>query len=467
MKHFVIILLTLFSAVTASAYDFMAGDIAYNINSDGKSVTVTYTKYGNNYPGTTDLTIPEKVFYINQQYTVTAIGDYAFYECASLTSLNVASSVVTIGDYAAFGCEKLSSLTLGAKLKTIGQYAFSETALASLELPLSVTSVGNYAFAGCSALANFYCGDGVQSIGRSAFMGCTALKSATLGLNVRSIGTGSFSKCTSLGVLNVNMPNPLTVDVSSDSFDGVDKSQCLLFVPLGTSDAYRAAAVWQEFEHINDVTDGYRLSMAFESNPMLRTGLARLDVGLDNIDDVSAVKCDIVLPQGMKVTTGSDGYDVILNEERRGRDHAVTVNCTATNTYTILVSSPSGKNLKGNSGIVFSIGLSTADMPLGYHNIYARNASAAKPSSELLYLNESVLLVNISRAHLLGDANGDGIVDVSDYVVTANKLIGKRVTEFYNDAADVNHNGNIDLGDLVGITQRAIGRITPEVIIQN
>ncbi|MBR1543269.1 MAG: hypothetical protein IJ626_00010 [Muribaculaceae bacterium] len=40
-------LLILTCAVSASAYDFMADEIAYNINSDGKSVTVTYQQSSN------------------------------------------------------------------------------------------------------------------------------------------------------------------------------------------------------------------------------------------------------------------------------------------------------------------------------------------------------------------------------------------------------------------------------------
>ena len=58
-------------------------------------------------------------------------------------------------------------------------------------------------------------------------------------------------------------------------------------------------------------------------------------------------------------------------------------------------------------------------------------------------------------------------MDVADYVVTANKLVGRTVVSFYNDAADVNQNGNVDIGDLVGITQRALGVITPEIIEVN
>lgn len=51
--------------------------------------------------------------------------------------------------------------------------------------------------------------------------------------------------------------------------------------------------------------------------------------------------------------------------------------------------------------------LNVADMPVGYYNIYARNASIAKPSSEMLYLNDTSAIVN-------GDQNGDNQITGSD-----------------------------------------------------
>ena len=462
-----LLFLFLMSCLVANAYDFMVDNIAYNKNSDGNSVTATYTHYGNNYPGVTNLSIPQSVFYANRQYTVTAIGEYAFYECESLKSITIPVTVQTIGDYAAFGCEKMNTLSLGSNVRTIGKYAFSETSLLALDLPLSVTSLGNYAFAACTKLTQLNTGNGLQQIGRSAFYGCSSLFTATLGVKVNTIGTSAFAGCTSLQTLNVNMPDPTKVTVSDNSFDGVDKESCRLCVPRGTLDVYASAPVWQDFQLMSDASDGYSLQLKFNYDSFLRTGFAQLEIGLANEEPVSALQCDIILPQGMILTTTNGEYDITINEVRRGSDHGLTVNKTGTNRYTLLLSSPSGKAFKGNSGTLLTMNLNVGDMAIGYYNINARNASIAKPSSEMLYLNDLTLPIIISRSYLLGDANGDGSVDVADYVVTANKLVGKTVISFYNDAADVNQNGNVDIGDLVGITQRALGKITPEIIEKN
>lgn len=466
MKH-ILVFLTLMSCLIVNAYDFVVDGIAYNKNSNGTSVTVTYTHYGNNYPGITSLSIPQSVFYANRQYTVTAIGDYAFYECEALKSITIPISVQTIGDYAAFGCEQLNSLSIGNNVRTIGKYAFSETALLTVDLPLSVTSLGNYAFAGCTKLTQLNTGNGLLQIGRSAFYNCNSLATATLGVKVNTIRTSALAGCTALQTLNVNMPDPTTVTVSENSFDGVDKESCLLCVPRGTVDAYAAAPVWQDFQQMSDLSDGYSLQLIFNYDSFLRTGYAQLEIGLANEDPVSALQCDIILPQGMILTQTAGEFDITINEERRGSDHGLTVNKIGTNKYTLLLSSPSGKAFKGNTGTLMTMNLYVGDLAVGYYNIYARNASIAKPSSEMLYLNDMTLPIVISRCYLLGDANGDGMVDVADYVVTTNKLVGKTVVSFYNDAADVNQNGNIDIGDLVGITQRALGKITPEIIETN
>ena len=86
------------------AEDFEVDGIYYNITSDtDKTVEVTYrgsyyNSYSNEYSGA--VTIPESVTYNGNTCSGTCIGDYAFYDCSSLTSVEIPNSVISIGSYA-------------------------------------------------------------------------------------------------------------------------------------------------------------------------------------------------------------------------------------------------------------------------------------------------------------------------------------------------------------------------------
>ena len=109
---------------------------------------------------------------------VTNIGDYAFYECSSLSSITIPNCVTSIGDYAFYGCSSLSSITIPDSVTSIGDYAFYEcSSLSSITIPNRVTSIGNRAFYGCIGLENITIPDSVTSIGYSAFYNCVSLKS--------------------------------------------------------------------------------------------------------------------------------------------------------------------------------------------------------------------------------------------------------------------------------------------------
>ena len=55
---------------------------------------------------------------------VTNIGDSAFYECSSLTSVTIPNSVTSIGYYAFYGCSSLTSVTIPDSVTSIGSGAF-------------------------------------------------------------------------------------------------------------------------------------------------------------------------------------------------------------------------------------------------------------------------------------------------------------------------------------------------------
>ena len=151
---------------------------------------------------------------------VKEIGESAFYNCTSLTSIYIQDSVTSIGESAFRGCTSLTSITIpfvGATLNgtenTHFGYIFGGTSYydnyscipESLKKVIITggSSIGGGAFYECTSLTSIYILDGVTNIGRSAFKGCTSLESIEIPNSVTSIEEAAlfeaaFFSCTSL-----------------------------------------------------------------------------------------------------------------------------------------------------------------------------------------------------------------------------------------------------------------------------
>ena len=107
---------------------------------------------------------------------ITSIGDSAFSDCDSLTSVSIPDSVTSIGDGAFYACYSLTSITIPDSVTSIGDWAFSScTSLTSITIPDSVTFIGDSAFDFCESLTSVSIPDSVTFIGDNAFSGCPDL----------------------------------------------------------------------------------------------------------------------------------------------------------------------------------------------------------------------------------------------------------------------------------------------------
>jgi hypothetical protein len=196
----------------------------------------------NGCSGITSITIPD---------SVTSLGEGAFYDCTGLTSISIPNSVVSIGIIAFDYCSNLTSITIPSSVNSIGASTFYNcTGLTSITIPNSVVSIGNNAFYNCTSLNSISIPNSVSSIGYYAFEGCSSLTSITIPNSLSSIANGAFYGCTSLTSIYANATTPVDLSSSLEVFNGVNKTTCFLYVPVGSKAAYKAANQWKDFKNI-------------------------------------------------------------------------------------------------------------------------------------------------------------------------------------------------------------------------
>ena len=146
------------------------------------------------------------------------IGEYTFYNCTSLTNVNIPSSVTEIRNSVFKGCTSLTSVNIPSSVTEIGNSVFEGcTSLTSVNIPSSVTRIGYNAFSYCTSLTSVNIPSGVTSIGHYVFEGCTSLTSINIPSSVTVIGFNAFANCSSL--TSVNIPSSVT-EILRGAFEG-------------------------------------------------------------------------------------------------------------------------------------------------------------------------------------------------------------------------------------------------------
>ena len=219
-----------------------AGGIKYDlrINDFGERYC-SIIGYDDEYGKLGDLTIPDKIEYEGHSYPVTRIEDYAFRECAGLTSVVIPNTVTYVGSDVFYWCKKLKSATFPNTITSLSDGTFSECySLSNFTIPNSVKEIGADAFSGCRSLKNItipssveriednafrYCErltsvvipNTVTYVGEMAFWGCKNLKSAIFPNTITSLNNGTFWNCNSLS--NFTIPNSVK-EIGEDAFSG-------------------------------------------------------------------------------------------------------------------------------------------------------------------------------------------------------------------------------------------------------
>ena len=100
----------------------------------------------------------------------------------------------------------------------------------------------------------------VTEIAEGAFENNKNLTDVIIPSSISGIGDKAFKGCTNLESITVYITTPINLSVAeargttrsdgSSIFEGVNKETCVLYVPDGSVELYKAAPVWKDFKHI-------------------------------------------------------------------------------------------------------------------------------------------------------------------------------------------------------------------------
>lgn len=190
-------------------------------------------------------------YFFNYNY-IESIGDRAFAGCSKLTWIaNLLLGTPSIGTYVFENCKSLKGMRVPENIKTLPRGMFKGcSSLSLVNLPQYLLSIDDYAFDGCSSLTDLKLPIYLNSLGYRALADCSKLTTLDLPSSLQSIGSYAFAGCNAMERIDANMAAPITA--SQSTFNGIDFSNCYLYVPTGAYQSYWLANGWGSFEHIID-----------------------------------------------------------------------------------------------------------------------------------------------------------------------------------------------------------------------
>jgi hypothetical protein len=377
---------------------------------------------------------------------VKTIGEKAFEDCIGLKK-------VIVPDIAAWCGIKFVKSYANPLYYAKHLYSDDNKEIKDLVIPKGVTSISSYAFYGCTGIYSIVIPSSVTSIDYATFSGCSGLTSVTIPNGVTSIGGAAFSDCSAL--TSIEIPNSVT-SIGSKVFHNCIGLQKIIVKDLAAWCRVSIADVIENAHHFY------------------------LD---DNTEITDLVIPDGVTNIGNNVFSGCSSLSsVIISNSVTNIGSGAFFNCSG------LTSAIIGNNVTNIEGYSFygCSGLTSIELPSsvksidGYAfngcsslvsvKIYAKTPPSARftpfPTNQAITLyvprgsKAAYEIANVWKNFssivefddiIKGDINGDGKVDVSDYIGIANHIMGSTPEGFNVKAADVNEDGLIDVSDYIGV----------------
>ena len=410
------------------------------------------------------------------------IGASAFYNCTTLTRLQLPASTSAIGAGAFGRCTSLSSFKIPQRVTTISSNMFNDcTGLTTVQLHENVRIIGDNAFSGCENISAITLPEGLDSIGSYAFSGCYGLTELTIPASVKHLGNDFLNDCYNLATLtsHVTTPQPLSGIIPMSNrvlteiygytdwgfYYNIHYDEMTLYVPDGCKSRYQNTSGWNLFKHIEELGGGdvTALNKVTATDVSITQGMtAELSVGLQNvIDDFTAYQFDLVLPRGIEICTDAQGkYEVEKGDRYADEDQVLMAEKVLDNpylstvTYRIVCMSMKNAVITGTDGPLLSIKLRCfSNKAEGDYQAMIENVTFTQVDETENRLDQRELTITVNKASDfdMGDVNGDGIINTTDVVAVVNYIVGAPNGSFNVEAADMNGDGVVNITDVVAI----------------
>ena len=236
-----------------------------------------------------NIVVPQTVSYKGVTMYPQDVNDYSFYKWTK-SGEAILSNNGYVGNYAFYGCENLKSVNLTDSLTTIGRYAFGTTGLKHFSFPANLTSLGSSAFSDCANLESVKINGKLINLSSGLFFGCSSLSGISIPANIKSVEDDAFDGCSSLATLIIENDTDTLSLGNSNSKSSLFEDCPLDSVYVGTHISYNTSSDYSYSPFYRNTTLravrlGDNVSQVYDNEFYGCTGLKTAIIG-ENVTEI-------------------------------------------------------------------------------------------------------------------------------------------------------------------------------------
>lgn len=171
---------------------------------------------------------------------------------------------------------------------------------------------------------------------------------------------------------------------------------------------------------------------------------------LENDEQFTAFQTDLILPEGLSVVQEEDEYLFDLTN-RKASDHTIISKMRHDGAIRMVSFSIGVKPYSGSTGAIVVVNL-TADVDFtGPATIMLKNSICANLDGVDFHLDRDSCEVSQSAQQLMGDADGDGRMNIDDVTSLIDYLLSGCLTSFHTQNVDFDGDGRVNIDDVTAL----------------